>query len=42
MSPRTINIIMDEAEHKSALKKKGERTWKQVLKDGLEVQTKQD
>ncbi len=42
MSPKTINIIMDEDEHKRALKKKGTRTWKQVLEDGLEVEGKQD
>ncbi len=40
MSPRTINIIMDEDEHEDALKKKRGRTWKQVLEDGLEVKTK--
>ncbi len=36
MSPKTINIILDEEEHRRALKKKGERTWKQVLEDGLD------
>ena len=38
MSPKTINIILDEEEHTKALKKKGKRTWKQVLEDGLNKQ----
>jgi hypothetical protein len=35
---KTINITLDEKEYAVALKKKGRRTWKQVLLDGLDKQ----
>jgi hypothetical protein len=38
---RTLNISLDEKEYKDAQKKKGGRTWKQVLMDGLEKQGNQ-
>jgi hypothetical protein len=38
MSVRTINITLDEKEYQNARKKKGGRTWKQVLEDGLNKQ----
>jgi hypothetical protein len=38
MSVKTINITLDEKEYQNALKKKGRRTWKQVLLDGLDKQ----
>lgn len=38
MTVRTINISLDEKEYAIALKKKGGRTWKQVLMDGLDKQ----
>jgi ribosomal protein L25 (general stress protein Ctc) len=42
MSVKTINISLDEREYQNALKKKGNRTWKQVLMDGLEKEVKQE
>jgi hypothetical protein len=36
MPIKTINITLDEKEYANALKKKGGRTWKEVLMDGLE------
>ena len=36
MSIKNINIAFDEKEFAYAQKKKGNRTWKQVLLDGLE------
>ena len=42
MTVRTINISLDEKEYQNALKKKGDRTWKEVLLDGLETEVKQD
>ena len=38
MTVRTVNISLDEKEYQNALKKKGGRTWKQVLLDGLDKQ----
>jgi hypothetical protein len=38
MTVKTINITLDEKEYAAALKKKGRRTWKQVLEDGLDKQ----
>lgn len=38
MPIKTINITLDEKEYANALKKKGRRTWKQVLLDGLDKQ----
>jgi hypothetical protein len=38
MSVRTINITLDDKEYQNAHKKKGRRTWKQVLLDGLDKQ----
>jgi hypothetical protein len=38
MSVKTINITLDEKEYAAAFKKKGRRTWKQVLLDGLDKQ----
>jgi hypothetical protein len=42
MSVRTINITLDDKEYQNAFKKKGGRTWKEVLLYGLEKQDKQD
>ena len=36
MSVKSINISLDKDEYAFAFAKKGERTWKQVLFDGLE------
>ena len=36
MSVKNINIALDDDEYLRAQKKKGQRTWKQVLMDGLE------
>jgi ribosomal protein L25 (general stress protein Ctc) len=41
MSVKTINITLDEKEFQNAMKKKGNRTWKEVLMDGLEKEVKQ-
>ncbi len=38
MTVKTINIVLDDKEYAIALKKKGRRTWKQVLLDGLDKQ----
>jgi len=38
MTVKTINVSLDEKEYQIALKKKGKRTWKQVLLEGLEKQ----
>ena len=38
MPVKTVNITLDEKEYQNALKKKGGRTWKQVLEDGLDKQ----
>jgi hypothetical protein len=38
MTVKTINIVLDDKEYALALKKKGGRTWKQVLMDGLDKQ----
>ena len=38
MVVKTVNIPLDEREYAAAVKKKGRRTWKQVLLDGLEKQ----
>jgi len=42
MTVHTINITFDEKEYQNAQKKKGGRTWKEVLLDGLEKQDKQE
>jgi len=31
----TINVTVTEAEHRDMTEKKGERTWKEVIEDGL-------
>jgi len=36
MSVKTINISLDKEEYAVAFAKKGSRTWKQILFDGLE------
>lgn len=36
MAVKTINISLDKDEYAIAFSKKGERTWKQILFDGLE------
>jgi hypothetical protein len=36
MSVKTINVTLDQSEYDEAVRKKGKRTWKQVLMDGLE------
>jgi len=36
MSVKTINLSLDKDEYAFASSKKGSRTWKQVLFDGLE------
>lgn len=41
MSIKNINVALDEKEYANAFKKKGERTWKQVLLDGLEKKEEQ-
>jgi hypothetical protein len=41
MTVKTINISLDEGEYDRAWKKKGARTWKQVLLDGLEKKEEQ-
>ena len=42
MTVKTINISLDEREFLNALKKKGDRTWKEVLMDGLGKEGKQE
>jgi len=33
---KEIRIMFEDAEYDQAIKKKGDRTWKQVMVDGLE------
>ena len=40
MAVKTVLIPLDEREYLGAVKKKGKRTWKQVLMDGLDKQEK--
>lgn len=42
MTIKNINVALDEKEYKNALKKKGARTWKEVLMDGLQKEVKQE
>jgi hypothetical protein len=36
MAIKTINLTLDPEEYAFAMSKKGERTWKEILFDGLE------
>ena len=40
MTVHTINITLDEREYANALKRKGEKTWKDIFMDGLEKEGK--